>query len=429
MNLGIRILFGVLLTASLSAQTAGLDLNRAIALTLEHQPLIQQNQAEIQSAEAGIGVARAARYPQVGGVAAYSHLAPTGYVEFPTGGEVVRSSFIAPNTYNTAVNVSYTLFDFGRADTGISLAENRKAQTEASGEVQRQDLALQTIQRFYQIHYLQEALRVQDRQLEALQLNLEQTQKLRDNGEATAYEVLSTEVRISAVENRRADLENDLGIAYIELERLTGLPDLERTTLVNEWVDTSRQNPVPITEIDRAEIEVSRLREQSAALQEVLAQQNFKPTITASVEGGLKNQILPNTREILPNYVAGARLTVPIFTGYRNKYALAEARATREAAGFARENTEAMIDSEVRQAVTRLNTAYEKIERSRLQVRQANEAAELARKKYTNGVITNLDLLSSEISVSEAEINQLSTVFEYTLDTYQLKKALGLPLY
>ena len=429
MKHGIRILLGMLFTASLSAQTAGLDLNRAITLTLEHQPLIRQNLAEIQAAEAGVGVARAARYPQASGVAAYSHIAPTGYVEFPTGGEVIRSSFIAPDSYNAAVDVSYTLFDFGRAETGISLAENRKSITRASGEVQRQDLALQTIQRFYQIHYLQEALRVQDRQLKALQLNLRQTEQLRDNGEATSYEVLSTEVRISSVENRRADLENDLEIAYTELERLTGLPDIERTDLVNDWVDTTRQNPVPITEIDRAEIEIARLREEGAALQEVLAQQNFKPTIAASVEGGLKNQILPNTREILPNYVAGARLTVPIFTGYRNKYALAEARASREAAGFARENTESLIDSEVRQAVTRLNTAYEKIERSRLQVRQANQAAELARKKYTNGVITNLDLLTSEISVSEAEINQLSTIFEYTLDTYQLKKALGLPLY
>ncbi|WP_198661632.1 TolC family protein [Lewinella sp. IMCC34183] len=425
----IPLLLVLPLSAGLAAQSGALDLQQAIALTLEHHPLLQQNRAETEAAIAATGAARAAKYPQATGMASYSHLAPTGYVEFPTGGEMIRSSFLAPDTYNAAVDVSYTLFDFGRAQTGIDLAENRKALSETSGEVQRQSLALQTIQYFYQAHFLQEAIAVQDRQLGALRLNLEQTEKLRDNGEATAYEVLSTEVRISAAENQRSDLETQLRAAYIELERLTGQPDLDRTALVHEWVDTTRREQLPVAQGDRPELQLARLRERGAALQEVLAGEAFKPTVVADVQAGLKNQILPDTRAILPNYVAGARLTVPIFTGYRNRYALAEARASREAAGYARANTEATIGSEVRQATDRLNTAYDKIERSRLQVRQASEAAELARLKYANGVITNLDLLASEVAVSEAEINQLRTIFDYTLDTYLLKQALGLPLY
>lgn len=429
MRTTLYLLACLLAAAALPAQTAGLDLSRAIHLTLDHSPLLQQNRAETAAATAATGTARAARYPQARGVASYSHLAPVGYVEFPANGELIRSSLLAPDSYNTAIDVSYTLYDFGRTQTGIDLAQNRVALTTASGEVQRQQLALTTIQRFYQAHYLQEAIDVQDRELEALRLNLQQTERLRANGEATAYEVLSTEVRISAAENQRADLEQQLRAAYIDLERLTGLEDLEHTPLVNEWVDTTRRQPVATTDIDRAELDIARLREEGAALQEVLAAENFKPVLTANVQGGFKNQILPDTRRFLPNYVAGAQLTVPIFTGYRNRYALAEARANREAAGYARQDTREAITAEVRQAADRLNTAYDKIERSRLQVRQARDAAELARKKYASGVITNLDLLDTEVTVSEAEIGQLRTIFDYTLATYQLKQAVGLPLY
>ena len=127
--------------------------------------------------------------------------------------------------------------------------------------------------------------------------------------------------------------------------------------------------------------------------------------------------------------MASAQLTIPIFTGFKNRAAVKEAQAMNNAAEFNLENTSNQLEAEVKQAIKNLNNAFQKIERSNLQVEQAQKAAELARLKYKNQVITNLDLLDAEIALSEAEINKLNTVFNYTINTYQLKKTMGINLY
>ena len=431
------LLYLLLLSAYLSAQQAPLQppptelgLEEALRLTLQHSPDLRVSLANAAAAEAAIGSSRAGLYPQVTANGSYTHIAPTGFVEFPGGQGLVRNSFVAPNNYNANLNFSYTIFDFGRTKTGIALAENGKQLVETSRELTRQELALATIQSFYRIHFVQQAIGVQNRQLAALQQTLQETEELRANGEATGFEVLSTQVRIATVENARADLENQLDVTLIQLERLTGLDDLAGTELTNEWVDTT-VTPTAFGEssVNRAEVALARLRGEGAALRETLAQQGSKPIISANVAAGYKNQILPDIQELRPNYVAAAQVTVPLFTGYRNRYGVQEARARSEAAALELTGTQEQVDAEVRQAQTTLNTSFEKIARSRLQVEQANQAADLARLKYKNGVITNLDLLDSEVSVAQAEIAQLNTIFEYTLNTYQLKRVLGQPLY
>ena len=431
MNYSIRTLCLLLLLLALGGVSAQqFDLDQAIALTLENNPAVREGQANITAADAAVERSKSGYYPQVAANGSYSHIAPTGYVEFPSAEGLRRSSFVAPNNYNANLSFSYTIFDFGRTHTGVELAKVGQSIAESSLVLTRQELALATIQTFYRVHYLEEAIRVQDRQLEALDQTLQQTEELRANGEATGYEVLSTQVRISTAETTKAGLQNQRAVALIDLERLTGRNDLEQASLVNNWVDTTGAGPqVQANPERRAELAIARLQEESASLQETLAQQGFKPVLSATVAAGYKNQILPDIQQLRANYIAAAQVSVPLFTGYRNRYGVEEARARREAASFDRQNTEEQINAEVAQAVTTLNTSYENIARARLQVQQATEAAKLARLKYTNGIITNLDLLDSEIAVSQAEIAQLNTVFEYTLNTYQLKRALGLPLY
>ncbi|MDA8693440.1 TolC family protein, partial [Saprospiraceae bacterium] len=292
-------------------------------------------------------------------------------------------------------------------------------------------LAFQTIQVFYNLHFLQEALKVQTRQLDALTIALDQTKELRENGEATGFEVLTTEVKIAAAENTNADLENDLAIAYLQLGRLTGIQNLKKISIVNEWLETSAPMLLPSQNIveDRPELKIAQLQEESAALSETLASKQTRPELLASINAGYKNGIAPDIDEVRLNFLAAAQLTVPIFTGYRNKYCIEEAKANRLLAEYHRKNITENLVTEVEQIHQNLMNAYGKIERTELQVKQAQEAADLARLKYKNEVITNLDLLDTEIALSSAEINLLNVIFDYTLLNYQLKKALGIDLY
>lgn len=408
-----------------------MSLKDAIALTIANNPQIKQGEASKIASIASIGKAKANYYPQVTVNANYTRIDPTGYVPFPSAQGVQDLSFIPNDNYNFNLTLQMAVFDFGRTHVGLQMAKNGEELAENNLILTKQELAFATIQVYYQIHFLQEAIKVQDRQIEALNLNLSQTKKSQENGEATHYEILTTEVKVSSAFDRKDDLQTALKNAIIQLKQLTGQDNIAVLDMDNNWL--AIENPSALsTNVDvtqRAEFKLSELQSENATLQEMLAKRNFNPFLSANVQGGYKNAIQPVINELTLNYVASVQLTIPIFTGFKNKAALAEAQALNAAAEFNLENTSNLLEAEVNQSVGNLNNAYQKIERSQLQVSQAQKAAELARLKYKNGVITNLDLLDAEIALSESEINQLNTIFNYTINTYQLKKALGIALF
>jgi outer membrane protein len=88
-------------------------------------------------------------------------------------------------------------------------------------------------------------------------------------------------------------------------------------------------------------------------------------------------------------------------------------------------DTEDLVQAEVRQSVNSLKTSMEKIETTRLQVSQADLAAQHARTRHQNGLATTLDLLDAENSLAEAELAHLQARYEYVLNAYSVRRAAG----
>ncbi|GGG49079.1 TolC family protein [Bizionia arctica] len=408
-----------------------INLEQAIALTIANNPQIKQAEASRLASTASIEKAKANYYPQLTANSGYTRLDPTGYVPFPTAQGIQDFAFIPIDNYNLNLELNINIYDFGRTNTGVKLAENGEETADVSLLRTKQELAFATIQIYYQIHFLQEAIKVQNKQIEAFNITLTQTKKLQENGEATNYEIMTTEVKVSSASDRLLDLQTDLSNAFIQLIQLTGQENIDTEKLVNNWLKIESPNALTtnINITNRPEFKLSELQTENATLQELLARRNFNPYLSANLQGGYKNAIQPDINLLQLNYVATAQLTIPLFNGFKNKASLKEAKALKDASDFNLENTSNQLEAEVKQAIENLNNSYQKIERSNLQVTQAEQAAELARLKYKNGVITNLDLLDAEIALSQSEINKLNTIFNYTLNTYRLRKAMGINLY
>lgn len=413
------------------AQQEKVSLSEAVSFTISNHPKLKMNEARVVAATAKLAQSKSNYYPQLSANGTYTRIDPTGSVPFPTPQGVENFFFIPNDNYNANLTLQMNLFDFGRTATRVKLAENAQQISETTWQLSMQDLALKTIQVFYQIHFLQQAILVQQKQLNALQLTLNQTKKLQENGEATNFEVLTTVVKIASAENTMADLQTSLAIAFIQMEQLTGVQNLKNKEFVNDWLEVKQPSTfVAEYSIDnRPEYKLAKLQEENTVLQEKLARRNYNPYLFTNIQGGYKNAIEPNINELRLNYVAVAQLTIPIFSGFKNKYALQEAKANKEAATFEALDTKGSINAEIAQTLENLKNSYSKIERSELQVEQAKKAVKIAREKYENGLLTNLDLLDFENSLSESEINQLNVIFAYTLNSFQLKKAMGIPLY
>jgi outer membrane protein TolC len=119
-------------------------------------------------------------------------------------------------------------------------------------------------------------------------------------------------------------------------------------------------------------------------------------------------------------------LDIPIFNGFSTSARVAESEAMiREI-----EHTEkGLIDGikfEVESAVLTLNQAKESLLSQEKNIEQARESVRVAELNYTEGLATILDVDSAQVALSEARINYLQALYEYTVSLAQLEKAMGL---
>jgi outer membrane protein len=291
------------------------------------------------------------------------------------------------------------------------------------------DLSYAAARLFYTLLFVREAVQVQDKEIAALKKSLDYTRKRYGEGASTKFDVLTTEVRLASASNKKIDLENDLKNGEISFRRLTGLTDTSPLRLkgsfaaVPSTADAARLTAEALEQ--RAELKLAKEQELSAKYRKSLAGKEGMPKIIGSVSYGAANGYQPDIDEIRENFSGGVELQLPIFNGFRTSAGKREAVAMMRAAEQQRIDTEQEIREEVERSINSLRTSSVKIGTTDLQVKQAKLAAEHARIRYENGLATTLDLLDTEAALSEAELGHLQALYEYTLNTYTLKRAAG----
>lgn len=406
-----------------------ITVEEAIRLTRENNPKIKLAAEGLDAADARVTRARSGFFPQVHISAGYHYIDPVSEMNF-TG---TSMKFMPNDNYDAKVKAEMMLFDFGRTARQVDIAKSGKKSAGFELDMTGRDLSYAAVRSFYSILFLREAVRVQQREIDALQKSLDYARKLYNEGSATRFDVLSIEVRVSAAQNRRTDLESNLRNTEISFRRLAGLAPETPLDLKGEFAFSASGYELESLTASalgqRLELELAREKVRAAKDTKSLAAKEGLPKISGMAAFGYTNGYLippaPDIDEIRRNYAAGVELQLPIFTGFRTKAQNREAKAMMRAAEQQRIDTEQGIREEVEQALNSLKASIGKIGTTELQVRQAKLAAEHARIRYQNGLATPLDLLDSEASLSGAELGHLQALYECTMNSYALKRASG----
>ncbi len=402
-----------------------LTLQQAIKLALTNQPLLKLATEEINGAEAKIKEQNSFYYPRVNGDISYTRIGPVPTIEF--GG--IGFTLAPNNNYDANISASQLVYDFGKRDALVDLVKSYKLSSKDKLKLIKNDLSYQTIQVFYTILFTRKSITVKDEQINTLKKHIELTNKKVQSGSATDFDVLTTEVRVAATENQKIDLENNLNKEKIYLKSLLGWPSDKDLNLAGEFkVDTSLADNESLIEEafqKRPEMKLAKDAENSAIVSKQVASLTDKPTLSVIASYGLKNGFEPNLDVLRGNWAAGINASVPIFNGNLRDAKVEEAEANLKSSSAKILELERKIRSEVELAAADLNASKSKIKTSELQVKHAKDAVSRAEVRYRDGVITNLDLIDAETSLSEAELLRLRVTYENVINTYSLMEAVG----
>ena len=431
MKYGIIFITMVLIFAFLKTNyaqqspTDSLTLNEAIELTLTNQPLLKQAVEEVNANEAKIKQQKSFYYPQVNGDISYTRIGPIPSIGF--GG--ISFSLAPANNYDAHISASQLVYDFGQRSALMDLVKSYKLSSEDKLGLIKNNLSYQTVQVFYSILFTEKSIQVKDEQINTLKKHIELTNKLVQSGSATDYDVLTTEVKLAAVENQKIDLENALNKQKIYLKNLMNWPSDKELNLYGEFKeDSSSVDPaLLINEAfqNRPEIKLALDAEKSATMTKQVASLSNNPTLNVIASFGFKNGYEPNLDVLRGNWAAGINASIPIFNGSLKDAKVEEADANLKSSSDKILELQRKIKTQVEQAVADLNSSRLKIKTSEIQVKHAKDAVSRAEVRYRDGVITNLDLIDAETSLSEAELLRLRVSFENVINTYSLMEVIG----
>lgn len=428
----ISFLTAVDISAQVPTKEPGdsLSLGKTIKLVISTYPSVKVAEEAIKNADARISLAKTGYYPEIDLTASFSNLGPVTRLTLPEFGTF---QLYPGNNYSASVNYKQLLLDFGRTKQNVELENENKVIGEQTLEQLKQKLSLYTIGNFYSILYLQAAIKIKDEQITTLNEHLHYIEKVQNTGSATEYQVLTTKVRISAVESQKVDLVSALATQQASLNSLLGADQMNKPFVKNELAvdppDVLSDSVINFALSNRDEILINKEKTSLAEIKYQLTRLQMRPLLSLQASGGAKNGYIPYLGRITPNYVVGLGLRVPIFDAMKTKYNLSQAQSAITSLSYESEITRRNISNEVLESEALMIAANTRVSQSVLQLQQAKKAYSLAETSFKSGMITNLDLLDANTSVSESSLMVLKAKIDYVMSIYKLKASLGERIY
>jgi outer membrane protein len=410
--------------------TDTLTLKEYIAGIMESHPSIKSSEEEIFSAESRINLAKTGYYPFVDIAGSYTRLDPVSEISIPVMGSF---KFYPENNYTANLEVKETIYDFGKTKNNINKESENLNLVKIYSEQSKQRISLSAVINFFTLLYLDDAIKIKDEELFTLNEHLKYIEKKKEAGTAIEYEILTTKVKISNVENQKTDLNTARKVQLSILNSMLGDPvekehhfyaDIENFSFVFPY-----DSLINISLERRNEIKISKEKRILSGMNYDLISVQDNPVISLFGTAGWKNGYTPDLNEMKANYVAGVSVNIPLFDANKTRTNLSIAESAIKEADYDIDLTRRNIRNEVIESESNLNAAVRKIEQFKLQLKQADHAYTLAEVNYKAGAITNLDLLDASTSVSESKLLLLKSKIDYIIYAYKLKSAIGEKLY
>lgn len=334
--------------------SAPLTLHQAVSEALDFYPSVRASQAVSDAAHATLGQAKSARWPEIGLAGSLTqHQEPmiVTPIHAFTPGETPAfdETLIQGGGY-----LSFVLFDGGARRARVGSARGEAFAAAADLGAARQTLVVAVAGAYVEVLTGREVLAAHDRQVAAIEAELDRVRQLRGVGRAALLEVLRAEAVLASAQSDRVGVAAALDMWERELARLIGEQtagvdrrELAPVTLVEDSLP-SRGSLIARASAANPELEAARRRQTAARALVSLARSARWPRLELTGSwvdrGGIDSG---HTAE----WAAGAQIAFPLFTGGRIgqeiSRAEAGARGADERIRLASTETERAVDRAV----------------------------------------------------------------------------------
>jgi outer membrane protein len=418
------LLFG--LTATSRAQDAPLHLTllEAQQIALAQHPRISVANLTALAARQATKEAQAGFYPNI-----YGSLTAVGNGD-PNNTRIAAGGLNNPLVLEReadGVTISQLITDFGRTSELSKSASLRARAQEMNLAATREQILLEVNNAYFSSLAAQTVLAVAEETVKSRQLVQQQTQTLATNRLKSDLDVSFANVDFDQAAILLTKARSDLRASFAVLATLLAERKPMTFVLADVPMPINLTNDVSslIQEALAQRPELAQLRYQSEAAREFAKAQGklLYPTISALGAAGV---IPVGAPQFAWDYVAaGVNVNIPLFSG--GLYT-AQRREAEYQARAAEENLRDEEDKIIRDVqLTKLNLeyAFDRLALTERLLQNANQALELAKARFQNGLSSIIELTQAELNQTQAQIAAAGARYDYQNQRSALDFQLG----
>jgi outer membrane protein len=425
------ILSIVIFLASLSSlpclaeETKELTLEKSIEIAFERNRQILAAKERLGIAKGELIVARAGFLPALSLGANYLRLGEGQKISVGGGSEVVVRG---QDTYMATATIEQPIFTWGRIKNSYRQASSNQRISEEDYRKERNLLRFNVTESFYNLILAGELLNLSQESYAQMERHLRQVEKRYEDGLASKFDLLRARVELANLKPQLIRSRNSLTLAENRFKSLLGFPSQREVKPQGElkYQPTEIELSQAISEALKNRPEVISLKEQeNIALAEArLASASNKPLLSAIYNYEFQKPYHWKD-EWGKEWNAMVVLQFPIFSGFSTRGKVLQSTSQLREVKYNSQHKNEEIELEVRETYLSLRQEEETIISQRENVTQAEEAMSIAEKRYTSGLITNLEFMDTQLAVTQAKTAHLQALANYLIAKAKLTKAMG----
>jgi len=424
-------------TAASGQERPAVTLDEAIRRAEQVQPRVMSAISQVRSADARIRATKGAWLPtlSLSSTANNSYQSGTAARTDATG-TLVNSPF--SNTVSSSVSSSLELFDgFRRSADSRAARAGQEAALESLDDARFQQ-RLVTTNQFFDVLAALQLVRVREASVRRAEEQLNVSVARLRAGAAIRSDSLRSLVTLGNARVQQITAETQLATAEANLGRLIGFDG--RVTAQDDSAfyrvaGSVDADALRIEAMARSpQVQAAEANARSAEAGIAVARAGYWPTVSLTASGALNGgtvQVrdtanLPiNDFRFRQSRTFGLRVQWNLFNGFQREQSIATQQANADAAMATAAEARRSVQANLTTRLAELAAAQVRIGITQTSLAAANEDLRVQQERYRLGVATIVDVLTSQESLTQAEVDLVTARFDYLRAKAQIEALIG----
>jgi outer membrane protein TolC len=345
---------------------------------------------------------------------ALNHL--TGEELFPTDVPNENISFLREKEHETKIEVIQPIFQ-PAVYYGYKLQSDLTAADRAARDQFKHDLVKEVRTAYFDYLAAVKFIELATRTETLLEENLRISDRLFENGQATRDVVYRAQAELSRIRQSRADAEKGAYLARSYFNFLLNRPLDEHIDAIN--IPDELPDP-PLTlgpAVERAlayRLEIVQIEKgiDAAGNALKLARTGYVPGLTFAFDYGFQGEEFRLSDED-DFWTASLVLQWNLFDGLRRESRVTQAKMEQSRLTTRRDEVEAQVELEVRDAHRSLMVAKQNVATSTAETRSAIQSFNIVNRKFEEGVAAQVEFIDARTAMTSAEASRIIAVYNY----------------